>query len=203
MKNHPYAPLAPRLPEGERVDPRDLVACDGRPIELEIGSGRGGFVFERLEVDPSIHIVALEVRLKWATLVDRKLRERGLGERARVFAEDARHAVTRFPDACLAAAFIHFPDPWWKKRHQKRLVMGNPLMDHLVRALCPQGQLFLQTDVEERARQYEELLQSYGELSPIGTTARVAENPFGARSPRERKAIEDGLPIHRLHYVHR
>jgi tRNA (guanine-N7-)-methyltransferase len=28
----------------------------------------------------------------------------------------------------------------------------------------------------------------------------VAENPYQARSPREHRAIADGLPIYRLHY---
>jgi tRNA (guanine-N7-)-methyltransferase len=29
----------------------------------------------------------------------------------------------------------------------------------------------------------------------------MADNPYGARSPRERRAIADGLPVHRLRFV--
>lgn len=169
-------------------------------MELEIGPGRGGFVFERLAADPRVSVIGLEVRLKWATIVDRRLRENGLGARGRVFAEDAKSAVQRFPDACLDGVFVHFPDPWWKKRHHKRLVLGRPLIEELGRTLRSGGSLFVQTDVAERADQYEALLSAYPLFAPMGVEARVSENPFSARSPREHRALADGLPIYRLHY---
>jgi tRNA (guanine-N7-)-methyltransferase len=203
MKHHPYAADAPRLPEGDVIDPRSLVQSDGRAVELEIGPGRGGFIFERLEVAPDICIIGLEIRLKWATIVDKRLRERGLATRARVFAEDARPAIARFPDACLDKVFVHFPDPWWKKRHKKRLVMGPTILEQLFRTLRPGGQVFLQTDVEERAQGFAELFGEHAGFGPVGPSARIEENPFSARSPREHRAIADGLPIHRLHYQRR
>ncbi|MGC4090012.1 MAG: tRNA (guanine-N7)-methyltransferase [Polyangiaceae bacterium] len=200
MKHHPYAADAPRLPEGDSLDPRTLVNSNGRPIELEIGPGRGGFIFERLEAVPDVCMVGLEIRLKWASIVDKKLRERGLGARARVFAEDARPAIARFPEACLDAVFVHFPDPWWKKRHKKRLVMGSTILEQLFRTVRPGGQVFLQTDVAERADGFAALFEQHAGFRPFGPSARIDENPFLARSPREHRAIADGLPIHRLLY---
>jgi tRNA (guanine-N7-)-methyltransferase len=200
MKHHPYAADAPRLPEGEALDPRTLFATSAGPLELEIGPGRGGFIFERLSERPDVRVLGLEIRLKWATIVDRRLHEQGLAERGRVFAEDARHAVSRFPDACLDAVFVHFPDPWWKKRHQKRLVMGDRMLDQLSRALRPGGQLFLQTDVPERADGYEALFAEHSAFAPFGGVARVEASPVEAQSPRERRAKADGLPIYRLHF---
>ncbi len=200
IKRHPYAEEAPRLPEGKVVDPRSLVESQGRPVELEIGPGRGGFVFERLAQSEQICLIGLEIRLKWATIVDKRLREQGLSPRARVFAEDARSAVQRFPDACLDAVFVHFPDPWWKKRHHKRLVVGQHLLGPLCRTVRSGGQVFVQTDVEERAVAYEQEFEKYAEFQPAGESARLTENPFGARSPREHRAMADGLPIFRLLY---
>jgi tRNA (guanine-N7-)-methyltransferase len=63
--------------------------------------------------------------------------------------------------------------------------------------------VFLQTDVLERAEGFESLFAEHPEFSPLGSEARVAENPFSARSPREHRAIADGLPIFRLHYRRR
>jgi tRNA (guanine-N7-)-methyltransferase len=34
----------------------------------------------------------------------------------------------------------------------------------------------------------------------LPSSPRLADNPYGARSPRERRAIADGLPVHRLRY---
>ncbi|HEV8245885.1 MAG TPA: tRNA (guanine-N7)-methyltransferase [Polyangiaceae bacterium] len=199
MTVRPYAD-APRLPEGDAIDPRALVGAGEAPIELEIGPGRGGFLFERLGVDPGIRMVGLEIRRKWASIVDARLKARGLGQRARVFAEDARDALPRFVPGSIRVVHLHFPDPWWKKRHQKRLVLGLPLLQRLSRVLCAGGELFVQTDVEERAKAYEELLGGSAEFEVCGESARVDENPFLARSPREHRAIADGLPIYRLYF---
>ena len=187
------------MPEGERIDPRAFFA-EPKRLELEIGPGRGGFIFERLAEDPEVNVIGLEIRLKWATLVDRRLREQGLGGRARVFAEDARAALTRFPDASLDGVFVHFPDPWWKKRHQKRLVVAEPLLDELARTVRVGGQIFLQTDVQERAEAYASLFGERPGFLPVGATPELSANPFQARSPRERRAMSDGLPIYRLFY---
>jgi len=199
MRNDPYA-NAPRLPVGDDwVDPREVIGGEPLPLELEIGPGRGGFLFERLAAAP-VRMIGLEIRRKWATIVDNKLKERGYGQRARVFAEDARAAVARFPDACVDAVFIHFPDPWWKRRHQKRLVVADEFTHALQRVLIPSGELFVQTDVEERAQAYNEILSRAHAFEPVGDSPWVEENPYEARSTREHRAMSDGLPIFRLRY---
>jgi tRNA (guanine-N7-)-methyltransferase len=145
--------------------------------------------------------------MKWAHVVDQRLQKAGLGARARVFAEDAGAALPRLgPDGSVAAVFLHFPDPWWKKRHEKRLVMKDALLDSIVRLLSPAGRFYIQTDVEERAVEYAARVAGHPGFEPAGDAPgvpRVAENPFGARSPREHRAIADGLPIYRLLYQKR
>jgi tRNA (guanine-N7-)-methyltransferase len=150
-------------------------------------------------------MLGLEIRRKWAQIVDDRLRRSGHGERARVFAEDARDALVRLgPDASVAAVFLHFPDPWWKKRHQKRLVIGGLLLDEIARLLAAGGELFVQTDVAERADGYDALVAAHGAFEPRGDlpgSASVAQNPYGARSHRERRAEADQIPVHRLRFV--
>lgn len=199
MRNDLYVD-APVLPEGVAVDPRALVGAGAAPIELEIGPGRGWFLIERLAAEPGARMIGLEIRRKWATIVDRRLRDRGFGDRARVFAEDARDAVRRFPDACVRIAYLHFPDPWWKKRHQKRLVLTPELCRELARVIEPGGELFVQTDVAERAEGYQQVVSLEPRFEPWEGGPRIDENPYGARSPRERRAIEDQLPVVRMRW---
>ena len=184
---------------------RELVA--GAWLELEIGPGRGCFLLERAEVEKDAALVGIEIRRKWATIVDARLAERGLSARARVFAEDARAALPRLvPDASTRRVFVNFPDPWWKKRHEKRLVVQIGFLDDVARLLEPGGELFVQTDVEERARAYERLVAGDARFGPAGDspdTAWLADNPYVARSPRERRAIADGLPVHRMRWSRR
>jgi len=189
-----HAPRLPETKEGELLDIRTLGT--GREVELEVGPGpKAGFLLERAASAPENLLVGLEIRRKWATVGDERLAKQGHRARARVFCEDARLALPRLgPSACLARVFLHFPDPWWKKRHQKRLVMGDVFLDEVARLLRDGGELFVQTDVEERAELYANVIAAHASF--VG--ARVEDNPYGARSPREHRAIADGLPVYRM-----
>ena len=192
---------APRLPEGEHLDLRTIVV--GNEIELEIGPGpKAGFLLERALAAPEAGLVGLEIRRKWAAVGDSRLAKQGHGARARVFCEDARIALPRLgPAGIVARVFLHFPDPWWKKKHTKRLVMGDVFLTEVARLLTQGGELYVQTDVEERAELYERAVTAHGAFAPRGDqpgSARVADNPYHARSPREHRSIEDGLPVHRM-----
>jgi tRNA (guanine-N7-)-methyltransferase len=199
----PYAD-APRLPEGDRVD-LDAFLGPGGPIEIEIGPGRGMFLLERSAAVPGARLLGIEIRRKWASVVDERLR--GLGRTARVVSEDARLALPRLaPDAAVARAFLLFPDPWWKKRHQKRAVLGDVLLNELARLLAPGGELFVETDVASRAEAYEARIGAHPAFEPFGDVAgaaRLAQNPYGARSNREKRAGADGLPVHRMRWRRR
>lgn len=196
----PYAD-APRLPEQGEVDLRTL--GKGEHIELEIGPGpKAGFLLERAAAAPEALLVGLEIRRKWATVGDTRLAKQGFGAHARVFCEDARIALPRLrPDGGVKRVFLHFPDPWWKKRHHKRLVMGDVFLTEVARLLEPGGELLIQTDVEERAELYAKVVAESDAFVPAGDrpgSPVIADNPFGARSPREHRAIADGLPVHRM-----
>lgn len=203
----------PRVPLEGRIDPGDLFlqAAEGSPsvsailspVELEIGPGRGWFSVERVELVPEVRVIGLEIRRKWATIVDERLQKRGLAERGRIFAEDAREVLPRFIENSLSRVYVHFPDPWWKKRHAKRLVITTELLDTLTKLLVPDGELFIQTDVFERADQYQAVVDEHQAFEPIDGGPRVEDHPFLARSPRERKAIDYELPVVRLRYFNK
>jgi tRNA (guanine-N7-)-methyltransferase len=190
-----YREQAPRAPEGD-CDLFELFPRNAE-IELEIGFGRGLFLLQRAQAAPGAYLLGLEIKHKHVYLVERRLRALAR-DRVRVLACDARQLLPVLrPDGALARAFLHFPDPWWKKRHAKRRVLGPEVLDQLARLLRPGGELFVQTDVEERALQCVAQLAEHGAFELPGG-GLVDHNPYGAVSNRERRAIEDGLPIHRV-----
>jgi tRNA (guanine-N7-)-methyltransferase len=191
-----YKELAPRAPEGRFSLPA-LLPEEG-PLELDIGFGRGLSLFERARVSPQSRVIGIEIKTKWAYKVQQRIAREGLS-RLCVLCGDAREILSRAePDACLDRVSVHFPDPWWKKRHGKRLVVQERLLDDLARLMRPGGELLIQTDVQERAEQYLEQLRAARAFALGTETGLVEQNPFGAHSNRERRAIRDGLPVWRI-----
>lgn len=185
------------LPEGP-IDLSAMIAGDG-PLELDIGFGRGRSFLERARACPDHRVIGVEIKAKWAFLVEARRAREGLVN-AKAWRADVRDLLARaVPDGCLSRVFVHFPDPWWKKRHGKRRVVSDSLLDALARLIAPGGELYVQTDVEERAADYEALLAAHPGFAPARDDGfRIDENPFGARSNREVRAEEDGLPVYRV-----
>lgn len=207
-RRSPYAD-APRLPPGEELGKAEILGLDAASaaslpaLELEIGPGRGHFIIERAAQSADICIIGLEIRLKWASLVDQRMRSLGFGDRARVFAEDMRLALPRLASASLSKVFVHFPDPWWKKRHAKRRLANAPVIEQIARLMSDGAELFVQTDVSETAHAYREAIESHTAFLPAGDepgSPLLEHNPYGARSPRERRVMADGLPVIRMRY---
>jgi len=190
-----YLALAPAAPEG-RIEVGSLFPTGG-PLELEIGFGRGVFLIERTQAAPDARLLGIEIKRKWAYLVEQRLLRLALPN-VRVFGGDARDILLRLsPDASFERVFMHFPDPWWKKRHAKRRLRGSEMLDSLARLLRPGGEFFVQTDVEERAEVFVADLRAHHAFD-VPEHCYLQENPYGARSNREKRAIEDGLPVYRI-----
>ena len=191
-----YRDEAPRAPEG-RFLLEDLIEGSG-PIELDIGFGRGLSLFERAAAAPESRLIGIEVKTKLAYKVNERLQKRDL-RNVTVLCGDAREILKRAePGRSVQRVALHFPDPWWKKRHDKRRVIGEALLAELHRLMRPGGELFIQTDVEHRAEQYLAQLRETAGFTLASHSGYVEANPFDARSNREKRAIEDGLPVWRV-----
>ncbi len=186
-----YRADAPVPPEGT-WDLDSWFGGDG-PLELDVGFGRGDSLFARHEASPESRILGVEVKRKWVYRVHQRCVK--LGVPIRVVSADVAQVLDQLePGTCLERAFVHFPDPWWKKRHAKRRVVSHGFLDDLSRLLKPRGTVFVQTDVHERAEDYRLQIQNH----PNFQVQELTHNPFGSISNRESRAEEDGLPIYRL-----
>ncbi len=180
------------------MDLQEAVPGTG-PLELDVGFGRGRSLWERAAVAPEVRLLGLEVRPKWVVKVAERIDREGLQGRLTVWAADARELLLRAgPDGSLRRVFVHFPDPWWKKRHAKRRLLGPAFVAEVARLLEPGGELFVQTDVEDRALGYREVLRAERRLELLGEDGFLSRNPFGARSNREVRVEADGMPVWRL-----
>jgi tRNA (guanine-N7-)-methyltransferase len=186
-------------PLSELLSPPDWASIFGRqaPLELELGSGAGGFALAYTALHPEVDYVAVEWRKKYAREVEHRAGSRGLSN-LRVVEADARAVVPRlFAPASLSAVHFQFPDPWWKRAHQKRQLLSPEFAALLYRLLRPGGLFDLRTDVEGRARDMLEALEHAGFQNPLGPASFHPADPEEPASSRERRYLSSGEPVYR------
>ncbi len=169
-----------------------------RPLELEIGSGHGGFALAFAPRHPDRVLVAVEQRRKFAADLADKARRRSLTNLV-VLNGDARLLAPRlFPEGALSAVHVHFPDPWWKRRHVRRRLVDDGMSTLVLRLLRPGGLLDFRTDVERYAREAVVRLEEAGFENTAGS-GRFAEREDGEiPSTREKRYLASGQPVWRL-----
>ncbi len=167
-------------------------------LELEIGSGHGGYALAFARAHPDRALVAIEQRRKFAEELREKLEARG---HARVLAlqGDARLLAPRlFRAGTLAAVHVHFPDPWWKRRHHRRRLVDDSLSGLVLRLLRPGGLLDFRTDVERYAKDAILRLEEAGFENLCGPGAFAPHDPAELPSTREKRYLATGQPVWRL-----
>ena len=185
---------------GRRVAPLSLP--DGRDVEVELGCADARFLFERAPRHPDTSFVGLEIRQPLVTQVNAQAAAERLDNLQAVFCNINVDLPDLFADGSIARAFVNFPDPWFKRRHQKRRLMNDELVAVLHRKLRPGGELFFQSDVFDLALDAMAVLEAAPDrfANRLGAWSFVRDNPFDARSLREVRCEERGLRIWRMWY---
>lgn len=124
----------------------DLFGND-HPVELEIGTGKGTFLTEQARTRPDVNFVGIEwARWFWRYASDR-LRRNHCDQNARTVRADAAFFFNEFVEQqSLSVVHIYFPDPWPKKRHNKRRLIQEPFIKLVHRSLTAGGRLQIVTD---------------------------------------------------------
>jgi len=118
-----------------------------RPVEVEIGPGRGELLLAFAANAQQVNFFAIEHERRAAEAIMAGAVARDL-HNVCVVAGDARCVVGRLvPDASVAAYHLYFPDPWPKRRHRRRRLVSGGFARDLFRTLLPGGALHLATDL--------------------------------------------------------
>jgi len=134
--------------------PLDLDGLFGRPApcHLEIGFGMGEALLEMARKHPENNYLGVDVYLPGVGQLLLDIREMGITN-VRIDRRDAMEVLALLPAGSVRGVSLFFPDPWPKKRHQKRRLVQAPFVEKLRRILEPGGQFHTATDWDDYAQQ--------------------------------------------------
>ena len=130
------------------------------PIILEIGFGMGEATAHIAAVMPEKNFLCCEVHEPGVGALLKRIGEQGLTN-IRIVAHDAVEVIDNMlPLQSLDGVHIFFPDPWHKKKHNKRRLIQSPLIAKLAARLKVGGYLHCATDWQPYAEQILEVLST-------------------------------------------
>ena len=156
------AALGPRFLLPYQETPLDFATVFGRqaPTVLEIGFGMGEASAHIASVLPDHDFIACEVHEPGVGALLRRIGEQGLTN-MRLVRHDAVEVLEHMiAPATLAGVHIFFPDPWHKKKHNKRRLVQPAFIARLVTRIAPGGYLHCATDWQPYAQQMLEVLSA-------------------------------------------
>jgi tRNA (guanine-N7-)-methyltransferase len=197
-------PIKPLKPWFQTIDDTGISLNWGeffgnsQPVELDIGCGRGLFLFNAAVTTPGTNFLGLEIDYREGRRTATRLMKQDL-KNARVIGGDCRTVLTELiaPES-VAAVHVYFPDPWWKKRHHKRRLFNDEFLRMLTRVLRPGGLLHHWTDVADYFEMVLGIMERHPEFARCAPPAeREADNDMDYHTSFERKKRKLGLPIYR------
>lgn len=162
----------------------DLDAIFGRqaPRTLEIGFGMGQSLLEMAQTAPEQDFIGVEVHPPGVGSLLNGVLTTGI-DNLRVFDCDAIEVLNQcIPDGSLDRVLLFFPDPWHKKKHNKRRIVQLAFAEQLRSKLKIGGIFHMATDWEAYAEHMLEVMSAapgYRNLAKDGTyVPRPEERPI-------------------------
>jgi len=171
----------------------DLPKIFGRaaPLHVDLGCGDGSFLSALAERMPEENFLGIERLLGRVRSACRKAARI---DNMRVIRVETSYAVRYLlPEQSVQVFHLLFPDPWPKRRHQRRRVMTSEFLRSVHCALAPQGLFRIATDQLDYFDQVQRLARADPQFAIV--------DPDQANLPLtqfERIFQEQGAPIHRL-----
>ena len=118
---------------------------DGKPIQLEIGMGKGKFLMQLAEKNPQIHYIGIE---KYSSVLLRAVEKQDelRLSNLRFIRMDAENICDVFAKGEVDRIYLNFSDPWPKDRHAKRRLTSRQFLERYTDILKDDGYVEFKTD---------------------------------------------------------
>jgi tRNA (guanine-N7-)-methyltransferase len=144
---------------------------------VEIGFGMGASLLSMAKNTPHLNYIGIEVHKAGVGSLSADLHDHQLSN-VRIFAHDAVEVFqTQFEDNMLAGVQIFFPDPWHKKKHNKRRLIQPGFVHLLAKKVKVGGFVHCATDWQEYAVHILELLTAEPSLANMQLAGGYSPKP--------------------------
>ena len=131
---------------GSRREDDDAGRGERRRVHMELCSGFGQWIVDRARREPDVDWLAVEMKTKRCLNIVGRAISAGVPN-VQVVRTDAKNGLALvLPPGSVDDVFINFPDPWPRKRQQKRRLVDEHFIEHLSKMMRPGGTLTTVTD---------------------------------------------------------
>ena len=138
------------IPFTRQINPKDFFP-NAKSIIMEIGTGMGEATAEIARTFPETGFIGVELHKPGLGALLNKINEYQLTN-LKLMSEDARVLLEEnFQDETFDAFHLYFPDPWPKRKHQKRRIVQEPFLQLIAPKIKDGGYIHIATDWSEYA----------------------------------------------------
>ncbi len=143
------------------------------PDVLEIGFGDGEHFVQQVLESPGHRFLGCEPFVNGNVNVLKAIQDHQL-QNVRLYMDDVHLIVERLGQETLQKIYVLFPDPWPKKRHQKRRILNRTFMAVLASKLKKGGRLMMASDDPA----YQEFIQEESQAVPMLFHVSTEKPPY-------------------------
>ncbi len=174
IETQPFNILPREAMAGEFVPPhyfrrleRGEIVQEGRPLEVDLGCGDGGFLMDLAREFPERDFLGTERLLGRVRSVCKRLTRQGISN-ARILRLESGYTVEwLLPEASVNRLHLLCPDPWPKVRHHRRRLVQRDFLEAVRRVLVPGGEFLFMTDHEEYFAWARAAVVDFGQFEPL------------------------------------
>lgn len=180
------------LPADSMIDLSQLFP-NASDVWLEIGFGGGEHIATQALQNPNVSFIGCEPFINGVASLVSQIEDKNL-HNIRIVKDDARLLLARLPDQSIGRIFVLFPDPWPKKRHNKRRIIQSETVETFARVLKPDGKLIMATDDADYAQWMQDVMSKNTEfLISLDGQGTIYDRPSNWPMTRyEKKGIVQG-----------
>ncbi len=182
----------------------ESIFCNNGAITLEIGFGNGDSLLQQAIAHPERNFLGIEVHTPGVGHLIYAAKQAGI-RNLRVIRHDAIEVLEQqIPENSLDRVQLFFPDPWHKKRHQKRRILKADFVESILKHLHAGGHFHMATDWENYAEHMlETMAQHHGFTNIAGEAIFVSPQGLRPETKFERRGLKLGHGVWDMIYKKR